>query len=697
MSAATTQVKLSMNFDTQRSSTLRSVRESLAKTLALRTESRFPNEILEKLEKESPIGAFKIYDEILDMIGGMFTLRDHYQVNKLIDEMTDLYPDQFIQKYGKSFADTELLTNAIRNDFSNYVFQTWWNDPKRFNPLAPYSNLSVSFGVEKVKDLAFGAFVENGVLYVDEAVLNNDYRKNVYSSEDYWTKRTLSPVNDYYLYGTTDAERKAKYYKFVYKRETLRALTPFSEYKGGLDYQERFDKLIISGVLDKFESKTNFEAIVGRRAYEDYLRDTALMNTLNLPFMFKDDNGYASQVDRLTIQHKNLINEYKVLGSLLFTNVRGIKNLKLSEIKLSADEVNIYHDELERLADPKVKKVDDVFENNRISQLFALFPFFAFFQAGQGSKNRYSLSRLISTKIYSEMLSEASNSALKKMAGSDEFINNYRKLFDNLYSTSTNEFDLESEEDFAYTHMYMKDYSRGVSDLSIPKTAGAVVIGSAPYDKNVQVYNLGPKSKPAPLSNLIKTKIKANNNLVFAFDDSLEPHKTVAPIIKTGDVESYNMSSLFGEMLAKKEVNDQQAVGLITKPKINMFNAEDFFNDENAVQYQNNIKRIDAWIEKLKSLRDDEKKTIIFNTAGHGLAFLGYGRNELANYKDSKVTDAVALKSFVYLSERLYETFGYINPLYKSMSKESYSGKVLSTQPITNEMVMEKLRQCFYS
>lgn len=703
MSSATTQVKLSMNFDTQRSSTLRSVRESLAKTLALKTDNRFPNEILEKLEKESPIGAFKIHDEIIDLIGGMFILRDHPSLNKLIDEMTNIYPDAFTEKYGHIFKDTEALTNAIRNDFTNYVFQSWLIDPNRFDPKAPYNNLGIDFEVKKVLDLERGAFVEGNTLYVDERALNDHVKEDLYSSENYWLKQALSPVSPMYLHGNTEAEKKAKYYRFVYERETLRATVPYDNYKNTPDFEERKNAILISGILDDYSNAANFEKIVGRRAYEDYIRDLALLNNLNVQFMFKDVNSYATQVDQLTMDHKNLLIDYKVLSSLLFTNIRGVRNLKLSEIKLTADEVNIYHDELERLADPRIMKVEDPFENARISKIFAAFPFFAFFQAGQGSKNRYSLSRLISTKVYSEMLSEASALAIKKLDASKDFIDTYKTKFNNLYAKEkSNEFGLEEEEVDAklFTALYMKDYSLGESDENLeaplPKAAS---MGSSYYDPNVNLYDIHPAAKLETLVKYITSKSKANNNLVFAFDDSLQPYSTKYLPVNTGARKNgYNGTTLFGSMLAKSELSKEQAVGLITKPVAVVMGPEELFRDSDAQQHANNIKRIDAWIEKLKSLRDDEKKTIIFNLKGHGQAFLGYGRNEFTDHAESKITkDPVALDSFVYLSERLYEVFGYINPMYKTVNKKSYSETVLSSQPITDEMVKEKLRQCFYS
>jgi len=506
-----------------------------------------------------------------------------------------------------------------------------------------------------------------------------------------------------YLHGNTEAEKKAKYYRFVYERETLRATVPYDNYKNTPDFEERKNAILISGILDDYSNAANFEKIVGRRAYEDYIRDLALLNNLNVQFMFKDVNSYATQVDKLTMDHKNLLTDYKVLSSLLFTNIRGVRNLKLSEIKLTADEVNIYHDELERLADPRIMKVEDPFENARISKIFAAFPFFAFFQAGQGSKNRYSLSRLISTKVYSEMLSEASALAIKKLDASKDFIDTYKTKFNNLYAKEkSNEFGLEEEEVEAklFTALYMKDYSLGESDENLeaplPKAAS---MGSSYYDPNVNLYDIHPAAKSETLVKYITSKSKANNNLVFAFDDSLQPYSTKYLPVNTGARKNgYNGTTLFGSMLAKSELSKEQAVGLITKPVAVVMGPEELFRDSDPQQHANNIKRIDAWIEKLKSLRDDEKKTIIFNLKGHGQAFLGYGRNEFTDHAESKITkDPVALDSFVYLSERLYKEFGYINPMYKTVNKKSYSETVLSSQPITDEMVKEKLRQCFYS
>lgn len=107
----------------------------------------------------------------------------------------------------------------------------------------------------------------------------------------------------------------------------------------------------------------------------------------------------------------------------------------------------------------------------------------------------------------------------------------------------------------------------------------------------------------------------------------------------------------------------------------------------------------DDTLEENKRMIDDavnSMRELIDN--GYKLAFSqeGYGQHLLGIKKDGTVTPsykASSIKTFLYLSERLYENFKYINPNWL-IQPESQSF-LQATQPINDEMVEEQLRKCF--
>jgi hypothetical protein len=117
--------------------------------------------------------------------------------------------------------------------------------------------------------------------------------------------------------------------------------------------------------------------------------------------------------------------------------------------------------------------------------------------------------------------------------------------------------------------------------------------------------------------------------------------------------------------------------------------------------YNSNIETIEKGIQNLIKLRN-EGKILVFDDNGYGNSLLGYGFSEKFIKEDKVLATAPAPETFVYLSKRLYEEFGYVNPGYTRVEKTTGSGKALmeqivANQPVTDDSVREKFKECFKS
>jgi hypothetical protein len=688
MAKATTAIKLGMNFDTSKLTSLYEVREKLSKAGELEGESRLPDNIVDLIENNSPIGSFKTQKPLLDMIANLFPLRDNEALTDHIAKTTANMQDTTVrEKYGKSFISKEQLIAAMKNDFTNFVLQQFLKHPGRFNYKAPYKSLGVETEVVPVKKLKFGAFVENGKLYVDMDQMNADFKKGLYDSADYQSIRKLARVKPIYFNNSNDQINKNEYFKFVYEREFLRSTISFDDYSKTVDFGYRVDRL-----------NTQKESLGGiepeRLAYEEFLRDTALFNTMNIDFMFKDPYGFAYQAANIAGMHPELAVKYPLLKSLFPVERNGAVNLKLSELFLDVDKMNIYHENLEELADPNFKKVDNQLDNNIISKLFTIFPMFAFFQAGQDGRGQFSLARIVNTNKYAKIMDVASNWALNQVLNSEYapiFMEQYQTLFDAMYANPINSaleedgIDAISDEFTNNNKPRLKAYynypSEQVSDKFIKTTE---------YDPSVRVFET-----PATIAEFQKSILEnVKDGTVFVFETSTTKYSNTNQSFAGN---RYN-STYLKDMGSTGKIPVTNLVGIATKPDSFMTVGDTFLTDKT---YQSNIETIEKSIQNLIKARD-EGKVLVFDKNGYGNVFLGFGFNQRFNSKDKVLETAPAPETFVYLSKRLYEEFGYVNPGFTRVEKTTGSGKalmqqVLADQPVTDETVREKFKECFKS
>jgi hypothetical protein len=694
MAKATTGVKLGMNFDTSKLTSLFDIREKLSKAEGLEGEQRLPDNIVDLIEYNSPIGSFKTQKVLLDMISNLFPLRDNEKLTEHINNVTKNLQDIGVrERYGKSFSTKEQLINTMKNDFTNFVLQQYLNHPGRFNPRAPYKGSRVQAEVVPVKKLKFGAFAEDGKLYVDIDQLNTDFQKGTYASESYQTVRELAMVRADYFSNSNPQVAKNDYFRFVYERELLRSTISYEEYSKTVDFGYRYDRLVTQK-----DSIKNMP--VERLAYEEFLRDTALFNTMNINFMFRDPYGFAYQAANIAGMHPELAVKYPLLKSLFPVERAGVVNLKLSELFLDVDKMNIYNENLEELADPHNKKVDNELDNAIISKMFTIFPMFAFFQAGQDGRGQFSLARIVNTSKYAKIMDAATNWATNQVLNSeyaDTFMKEYQMLFDALYAnpiksdTEDAGIDAITDEFSTNTKPRLKAYYNNYYASPVKG-----FITSSEYDPGVKTFtrpNTKEQFQKDVLSNL-------KEGTILVFNTSTTAYSVTNQAVAGNRYNNTYLRDLVQnqKIPSDKRVPISSVVGIATKPDSFMTVPDTFLTDKT---YKSNIETIEKGIQNMIKLRD-EGKILVFDDNGYGNSLLGYGFSEKFIKEDKVLATAPAPETFVYLSKRLFEEFGYINPGYSRVARVTGSGKALAeqivaNQPVTDETVREKFKECFKS
>ena len=693
MSDATTKIKLGINVDTARTTNLFETREKLANIIDLYDQARFPAKMIKALENESPIGSFRVQEDIIKSVSNLFKIRDNQTFSRFVRDETPMFEDELHTKYPGAFKNKADFQSKLRNDFIPYVFQQWLYKPGRFSMYNSYKGLGIKESPEAAEIvpagmLSRGAFLDTKTnkLNVDFSVLSKQFEESVYETEAYWNKLGFAPVSSFhFLTGNSDLDYEL-FVKFLYERETLRAMIPYKKYKESENFKSRKEEVLISGLLEGKKSSVSIDELAGVRAYEEFLRDTALINKLNLSFMFRDPSGYSSQLSTIDQLFPQLKAQYSVLNILSYKTYNGTFSIGLNQKDLTSDDKSIYNDQLKKLADPNVQKVENSVDNDIISRMFSMLPIFSFVQTGMDTKSVNSLAPIIDTTLYERLLFTALKES-PNMFSSDS-LGKYKLMFNTQYSTSD-----EAGEKVSYRRKGFKNYYSNFFEEEKVKE----FTESAPYDPNVKLFTTQNKDLKVFAERLIASA-KADTRKLFIYDDYLAAYvpspKAIPGMVSISKnkkpISTYNTSAI-KDMAGKGLIDSKQAVGFIVKKRPTTLDESDFLTDATL---DKNKEAIDARISIILD-RIAEGYIPQFSESGVGNALLGISGREIKGQSGSITKETPpALQTYLYLSKELYRHFGYINPLAKQY--EEMVEVITEKQTITDDDVKNVLYSCFF-
>jgi alkylated DNA repair dioxygenase AlkB len=384
MGKAVRDLKMNMNVDTSRDQSLYEAESRLKTKRRLERDSRFPSFIIDRLIDDSPIGKFFVQKLQIDLIGGLFPLRNHSVINSFID---NLELDQI-----KGWNNKEDFANEFKDEFINFIFQ---NELKSFNLEKldkNYKGYDVISNAEEVTSLEYGVAFKDGVMYISKADLREQffklYRNNL--GADY--KRLGLATVTKEMFKSTGLD---EYVQFVIERERLRANTKNETLANDIAFKQLLKK--VSGL--KFSS----EEAKYRTVREVWLRNKALENTFNNYHMFEGQYSYAQRFLEIKGLYPQLSASYSIMNVLDYVGSdkpgNKKKNLRLNNKKLSADEKNVLYENLQQLQSSSVLKTQ--FPNlteadiKFITEFFQDFDMYAYLQTGINGRTSFTLTSIV--------------------------------------------------------------------------------------------------------------------------------------------------------------------------------------------------------------------------------------------------------------------------------------------------------------
>jgi hypothetical protein len=638
-----TRLKMASNPDTNTKSSGTEVEMSQAAIEELKYESKIMPGLVEAMKNDSVIGSFFNNPLALALNNTLFKLRFNKAISDYLIGRRQVIQGDSEKMFGPG--NLEIFTNMFRNDILSYLFQNAVRKYELSNSYKSY-DLQTSVPVKLVSQLnKFSSYVKTEAdgtktLYIDEKNIKKDFKN------ESWAKGSEA-VNSYEKLGlyplalatfkTNYQTNEGEYIKFVAEREYLRSIYVFNDYAES----ENFDE---EQVLVKAEFPDLSKEKLARMTYEKFLANRALENTLNPYHMFKDPkNAFAIQMANI-LKNKELAKDYLVLAK---TKVETSKENKMSNIYIAekdytTDLSNLYYQNLQDLANPAIKKVADTFENDKISDMFARLPLYAYMQTGI-NKSKYNFTNVVDYKQFVDILNDeivSFTESLKDNTDANAFLDHYYKMFIKQNSKSNvtrNKF-----------KNYLTDYKIGEKQEVVSGTNPQFELKETNRE-NIYLYDDRQKANVA----LYKGMAETNPDAIFVYG-------TTVAHLQNKDKKDL----ITGQTALFTEAKDM-SVGLPVAADF----IQDYLSSIPASAYQKIKDNWEIKIANLKSLVKDGVK-VAFSEKGYG---------------NSRV---MPQELFVYLSKRLYEEFGYLNP--DSVQFQEIYETITNLQGISDEEILKQ-------
>ena len=645
-----TELKMAANPDTSTDATAGEAEQSLAQIERVKTNSKNEDYLFDALRNDSIISSLFNYDLILSLNEMMFPLRYNRAISDYLMAKSDSLREDSQMIFGDN--KTDVFMNTFRNDIISFLFQQAARKFKLGDSYKSYT-LKKSVPTKLVDQLKFGAFVKkdpSGVttMYIDQAAIENDFDRGIWvntsEDQDSYTNRGLYPLTEAHFHSNVKTN-KDEYVKFVTEREYLRSIYPKSAITKTIQFEEELINV-------KGEKPELSEAKAENYTYEKILAIKALENTLNPYHMFNDPvYAYAVQFNKLMEKYGEIKKEYSLLNKLKPepNKAKNMFNLYVAEKDFTNDSSNLYYENLQELSNPAIKKVADERQNQEISDFFSKLSMYAFMQTGI-NKTKFNFNNIVDFKEYMYLINDEIATFTKAL----ENPKTANKFLDDFYKRFISENSKINKDRGRY-----KNYLFNVSMDELAKIADVDTNGLTlteryklmeSKEEGQFIYD-NVKATPTDY-NLMLTR---NEDVTFAY---------AAPVVVLQD-----QSSGIGDSVIRN-ISKEMSVGFATSLLVD----SDSLTELDTEDYEAIKNSYDAAIQRLLNLKKDGKM-IAFPLKGIGNAA------------------AMPQELFVYLSRRLYQEFGYLNPgstMYKEISELVGEKQGISDAEILAELGLEE-------
>ena len=679
MSKVITAVKRTTNFDTATASSLfqSSYRQANADILA--EDGRLGKDIVNKILTESPIASFGVTDFMRDLYKDIFEVRDSDTMNKYL--LSRL-------KYGiqadvdKTFGDVDDFILNFRNDFVMFMFQNYMRNFD-IDALRSYRSFAVekySTPIEPTSNSPLGAFVKvsmvkgkpKPVMFFDKEKIAEEFEMMKNGADPYENLGfELGSVNSRMFQNVREYARfvmEREYLRFVIKPQEIVNTDMFNDY-----YTEFFDNT----EMEEGETTKEFDLRSQVFAYETTLRNMALENTFNHYYMFKSNFSVANKLEDIKQKYPELAENFKVLDFLVKDKTnKNESTIKFKTSKIDTDRVNRFYEDMQDLSDvSKLREVIQVSEAEleSIAKFFSNLPLYTMFTTGFNSKGANGIGQVMPNERITAILENMLNYVKKEKIFSHDLLKNYYKQFVKVNSVenSANRFRLKN---YTLAQPMWKASKSAAADVS--GEVGNIAIAKDNYGKNVyssDFIRIEDENETAD------DKKKNKNQVVDGAEELLNMRKNFLFVVNGAlDAKAAPLTSGSDSVFLKAKAENTFAL----TSKKNYLNSVSARLTDNT--YDDNIVAIEKSIQDLKEAAKEYKGKIFWNASGYGQYMIGADNNG----ENIDPTKAVAPETFVYLSKRLWEEFGYKNNNYENIPE----GK--SFVKVTTKDIIKKLKEC---
>lgn len=636
-------IKLNLNFDTTPDKSLFAAMKKERAVAKLREDGRIPMVMIDRIIKNTPIGPFFVQDFQQAIWKDLFGLRNHELVN---NEIADIFNKKEALLTNR-FEDEEEAVITYKNDINSFIFQ---NAVKAFDPenIKTYKGLDVNIDTKEAPGMRVSA-----------AVFMIDGKKTLYFNrkvaEREWMSKQFDKDSRYFAGVSLQAFSKPgfkEYMRFVLERAVVQDMYSFQDVRNRLDYQYLLSTNKLSVAKLTTETDEQYENRMAEKSYKQWVRDTALNNIFNIWQMFYSDNSFAETFGRIRSTYPNLYKNFSVMN---FLNVapkrRDIPSaLTLGDPKAEPEQMDIYRDDILSLSNETIKKVDNLQDNELITNFFKRFSIYVMFQAGLTEKGQYAIGRLANSRQVLNILEPAAAEYVKKFEQNPKLLEGLSQRF---IAVNTNRGLRARLKDYTYSPN-LKPYS--FEDTMLTRNV---------YNNNVYVYDV------FNIVGLEEFLRKPEENILYAFDSDVNNTRSNEKGLSVLTTSDSGILLPFG---GKKNQGTTPASYY-----------QDIVNEDGSITMNPELKiQIDNFIESLQK----HTGPVAFPKTGLGQYMIGLQEDKLRNKVKSEIVydkqKMSAPASFQYLSRQLFEKFGYMNPYSMDISTEASVKDYVEKLPIVN-------------
>jgi hypothetical protein len=602
-------LKLNANADTSLKTSFSQIEDTESSLENLKDETKLDQTLLWKMINDSVTSSFFNGPMALQIGRPLFKMRYHPLITKWMVINNQDIRNSLEKTFGVNKKD--LYVDTFRNDMISLILQ---NTLRKYNIDKFYKSYNVeeTIPVEFANLPKFGAFVKKNksgipTMYIDKVTLEKEFENKSWSKSatdelSYNSKGLYAlPISTFMNNGNSNKE---EYFRFVAEREYLRSISPFSEISKTNEFVGELKKIKESKKDLPYEKQV-------RLAYEKILADKALSNTFNPSHLFKNtESAFAIRLSNILTKNPKLRLDYDVLDVMKSDSDKDNKmfNIYVNQKDYTNSLSNIYHKNLLDLANPKIKKSANEKENQYISDFFAQLPLYAFLQSGI-NKTKFNFVNIVDYTPFINVIEQEKNKLMSLLDNEEKglaFLDEYYKVFNKQNSISN------------FEKSRFKDY---FMDFNQEKK-----VTKSEYTLEPTISDFIFKYDDGDLTNVhYKNLVESNPTTVF--------------INSTTDLELRDPSKQFkGQSFINKAAKGMN-IALITA----LNNPVDNLATIPASKY---FVVKDKWEEAIQNMKE-------LIEAGNKIAFSTKGYGDI---------NVMPQELFVYLSRRLYEEFGYINP-----------------------------------